>query len=225
MNLVRKTEQIDFKSLPGDELIEYISFKEEFAEEAEQAFIIFRDRYQRDILRKAEIYCNKFGYSEVVALEIATCAFARVWKYHSFDVKKAKSKNIDKAILLWLYPIVYNEMIKYGKKNSCSEVDDEDLPLIYNIDSLVSMTIAEEDIKRRKDLKLRLEIIERAMEGLSEKHKIIYLTYKAYETSGAQIPRGVIKKLQEQLELTQSSIRGYKKHTIEKISNYLKYLE
>ena len=87
------------------------------------------------------------------------------------------------------------------------------------------MTIDEEDITRRKDLKLRLEIIERAMEGLSEKHKIIYLTYKAYETSGTQIPRGVSKKLQEQLELTQSSIRGYKKHAIEKISNYLKYLE
>ena len=99
MNLIRETEQINFENLPGNELIEYISFKEEFAEEAEQAFIIFRDRYQRDILRKAEIYCNKFKYSEVVAVEVATCAFARVWKYHSFDVKKAKSKNIDKAIL------------------------------------------------------------------------------------------------------------------------------
>lgn len=225
MNLVRKTEQIDFKSLLGDELIEYISFKEEFAEEAEKAFIVFCDRYQRDVLQKAEIYCNKFGYSEVVALEVATCAFVRVWRYHSFNVKKAKAKTIDKAILLWLYPIVYNEIIRYGERNTCIEPDEADLPVINDINSLIEFSMVE-DISKKKDLKVHLEILERAMMGLSEKQKIIYLTYKACEISGLKtIPRKLSKKLKEQLELTQNSIRVYKMQAIEKVNNYLKYLE
>lgn len=68
-----------------------------------------------------------------------------------------------------------------------------------------------------------MEIIDRAMLGLSNKHKIIFLTYKAYEESGKNIPRSVSKKLQNQLDLTQSSIRVYKKEANEHFLNYLEH--
>jgi competence CoiA-like predicted nuclease len=83
-------EQINFKLLPSTELLEYISFKDEFLEEAKQAFIEFCFRFEKDIISKSEIYCNKFNYSEVVALEIAHCTFARVWKYPTFKPEKIK---------------------------------------------------------------------------------------------------------------------------------------
>lgn len=223
MKVEIKKEEIDFSLLPSYELIEYISFKEEFPNEAEKAFAVFCNRFQLDILQKAEIYCNKYGHNEVVALDIANCTFARVWKYHSFKMDKAKSRNVDSAIKLWLYPIVYNELMKYGIKNTCAEPDEEDLSIVENVEELIDLTV-NEDSEKKKDLKVKLEIIERAMLGLSEKHKTIYLTYKAYENNGKNIPRPVGKKLREKLNLVQSSIQVYKKEATDHINNYLKSL-
>jgi len=221
MKIELKKLDIDFKILPSDELIEYISFRGEFPEEAELAFIEFCSRFQTDILQKAEIYANKYDHSDVTALDIANCTFAKVWKYHSFDKSKAKSKNIDTAIKLWLYKIVFNELMKYGIKDTCSEPDKDDLDIIENVDELINFTVGD-DIERKRDLKVHLEIIERAMLGLSDKHKIIYLTYKAYENNYKNIPRPVSKKLQEKLNIVASSIRVYKKEANLHVNNYLK---
>lgn len=207
--------------MPGSELIEFISWKDEYPREAEQAFTVFCGRYEKDLLQKAEIYCSKFGYSEVDALLVANCAFARVWKYPSFDGKKAKSKNIDTAILMWLYPILYTQIVLLGKKNTCAEPSqEEDLSVISNVDELINVSVGN-DLEKKKELKVRLEVIENALSGLSEKHRIIYLTYKAYEEVGKNIPRTVSKKLQEQLELTQNTIRVYKMDANQHVSDYL----
>ena len=60
-----KKEIIDFESMSGSDLIEFISWKDEYPREAEQAFVTFCDRYEKDLIQKAEIYCSKFGYNEV----------------------------------------------------------------------------------------------------------------------------------------------------------------
>ncbi len=223
MKIELKKLDIDFKILPSDELIEYISFKDEFPEEAELAFVEFCSRFQADVLQKAEIYSNKYGQSEVTALDIANCTFAKVWKYHSFDKKKTKAKNIDTAIKLWLYPIIFNELMKYGIKDTCSETDEDDLDIVENIEDLVSVTVGE-DIEKKRELKVHLEILERAMLGLSDKHKIIFLTYKAYENNYKNLPRPVSKKLKEKLNLVASSIRVYKKEANLHVKNYLNSL-
>jgi hypothetical protein len=216
-----KKEIMDFESMLGSELIEFISWKEEYPREAEQAFVVFCGRYEKDLLQKAEIYCSKFGYSEVDALLVANCAFARVWKYPSFDVKKAKSKNTDTAILMWLYPILYTQIVLLGKKNTCTEPSQEaDLSVISNVDELINFSVGN-DLEKKKELKVRLEVIENALLGLSDKHRIIYLTYKVYEEVGKNIPRTVSKKLQEQLELTQNTIRVYKMDANQHVSVYL----
>lgn len=223
MKIELKKIDIDFKILPSDELIEYISFKDEFPEEAELAFVEFCNRFQADVLQKAEIYSSKYGHSDVTALDIANCTFAKVWKYHSFDKKKTKAKNIDTAIKLWLYPIIFNELMKYGIKDTCSEPDEDDLDIVENIEDLVSVTVGK-DVEKKRDLKVHLEILERAMLGLSDKHKIIFLTYKAYENNYKNIPRSVSKKLKEKLNLVASSIRVYKKEANLHVKNYLNSL-
>jgi len=220
MKIETPNTDIDFKIIPSDDLIDYISFKDEFPIEAELAFIEFCDRFQEEVLQKAEIYSSKYGYNEVVALDIANCAFAKVWKYHSFDKDKATTKNIDNAIKIWLFRIIYNELMKYAVKNTCAEPDKDDLDIVENIDELINLTSGE-DIEKKRDLRVRLEILDKAMFGLSDKHKIIYLTYKAYENNYKNIPRSVSKKLKERLNLVASSIRVYKKEANLHVKNYL----
>ncbi|WP_312991412.1 RNA polymerase sigma factor [Chryseobacterium flavum] len=217
---------IDFEELNSDELIEYISFKDEYKEAAALAFEIFCSRFESKIFRKSEIYCNKFNFSEAVAAYIVNCTFARVWKYHSFTKGKAKRQNVDDAIEIWLCKILYNEVVKYNDKRSCAEKDEEDLPIIENFDHLVDYFMKddeeEEAVERKRDLKKQLDYIERALAQLSLKHQIIYLTYKAY--GEGYIPRKVGKALRERLNLTQNSIRVYKMEAEKHIKTYLEYL-
>ncbi len=217
------TEKIDFENMVGSELLEYISFKDEFPNEAELAFHVFRDRYQRDILQKSEIQCSKFEYNEAVAFLAATCTFDKVWKNaHTFDMKKANTKNVDKAILFWMYKILSTQILLFKDRDTCVQpTEEEDLSLIENVDTLVYV-YAPENLEKQKELKENLSFLERILQGLSQKHRIIYFTYLAYKPEkGKNIPRSVSKKLQEQLELTHSSIGVYKKEATDLVTNYI----
>lgn len=214
------SETVATSTLTGVELIELISMKNEYPREAELAFAEFRYRYESDILKKAEIYCAKWGYSEVEALQIAHCTFDRVWKYPTFKVQEG-SKNIDKSVILWMSRIVYTQLILTIKKNTCIEPTEEEDISTINIDSIAE-TISELEDNERQDLLVHeLIILQQAMEGLSEKHKIVYLTYKAYRPTGKKIPRSVSKKLREQLELTQSSIGVYRMEAEKHINDFI----
>lgn len=217
------TEKIDFENMVGSELLEYISFKDEFPNEAELAFYVFCDRYQRDILQKSEIKCSKFEYNEAIAFLAAKCTFDKVWKNaHTFDIKKANTKNVDKAILLWMYKILYTQILLFRDRDTCAQpTKEEDLSLIGNLDELVNV-YAPEDLEKQKELKENYRFLEKVLHGLSAKHRIIYFTYLAYKPEkDKNIPRSVSNKLQEQLDLTQASIRVYRKDATDLVNNYI----
>lgn len=210
--------------MPSTELLEYISFKEEFPSEAELAFIQFCFRFEKDLKRKSEIYCNKYGYSEVVALEIANCTFARVWKYPTFTKEKSKSKNLDKGILIWMCRILYTQMIKYGEQDTCAEpTEEEDLSLVTNADELLEKFDVP-DSETKRSVSAKLKTIERALAKLSEKHRIIYFTYRAYEKDGRKVPRSITKMLREKLLLTQKSVNTYNGDANRHVTNYLNFI-
>jgi len=217
-------EKNDFENMNGYDLLEYISLKNDFPAEAELAFSVFCDRYQRDILQKSEIQCSKFEYNEAVAFLAAECTFAKVWKgAHTFDMKKAKTKNVDKAILFWMYKILYTQILLFKNSNTCAQpTEEEDLSLIENLDELINVYIPE-NLEEKKEMKRRLSFLENALQGLSQKHKIIYFTYKAYKPDKKRnIPRSVSKKLTEQLNLVYSSIGVYRKEANDIVNNYIK---
>ncbi len=217
-------QEIDFEKMPSVELLEYISFKEEFPTEAQLAFVQFCYRFGKDLKRKSEIYCNKYGYSEVVALEIANCTFARVWKYPTFDKGKSNAKDLDKGILLWMYRILYTQIIKYGEQNSCAEpTEEEDLSLVSNADELLDR-FDTPDSEARRVINEKLKTIERALTQLSEKHRIIYFTYRAYIKEGKKVPRPITKLLREKLSLTQKSVNTYYGDAHRHVTNYLNIL-
>lgn len=216
-------EKIDFENMVGSELLEYISFKNDFPNEAELAFCVFCDRYQRDILRKSEIQCSKFEYNEVIALLAAKCTFDKVWqKAHTFNMKKANTKSIDKAILLWMYKILYTQILLFKNRDTCAQpTKEEDLSLIEDLDGLVNVFVPE-NLEKQKELKENYSFLEKVLQGLSPKHRIIYFTYLAYKPGkGKNIPRSVSNKLQEQLDLTHASIRVYRKEATDLVNNYI----
>lgn len=200
-----------YENLNGVELLNIIATRDVNLQDAEMAFVIFCNRYQRDILQKSEIYCNRYCHNEVVAEMAAKCTFDKVWKKaHTFDIKKAKAKSIDNAIRNWLIRILYTQIIKFKDRTECAEPTiDEDLSLIYNVDQMIEYVCAE-NIETRGMLMQQMMKIEKIFEKLSDKHRIIYLTYKVYrQDPGKTIPRSISKKLKEELELTSSTIRVY----------------
>ena len=217
-------EAIDFENMSSIELLEYISFKDEFQEEAQNAFVQFCYRFETDLKRKTEVYCKKYGYNEVIAFEITNCTFSRVWKYPTFKKEKAKSKDMDKSILLWMYPIMYTQIVKYGKENSCAEPTvEEDLSIISNAEELLER-FDSYDLEAKRVVRAKLITIEKALIQLSEKHRIIYFTYRAYKKQGKNIPRSITSALRDRLSLTQKSINTYYGDAKKHVENYLSIL-
>lgn len=214
--------KIDFTQIASLELMEYMAMKVDFPKEAQSAFMEFCSRFDQEIIRKAEIYCSKFNYGPGVALEISQCTFAKVWKYPTFKIEKSTKKNPEKGIIIWMLRILYTQLVKYGKQQFCAEpTEEEDLSLITNIDDLIAVKIPDGDEYSKKKLKSALQVVDAAFAALTPKHKIIYLTYKAYEIPGKYLPRTLTKKLQDTLELTHSTIKVYKKDANDHIKKYL----
>lgn len=210
----------EIKSACSLDLLTYIGWKKEYPEEAKLAFSVLCLRYDQAVLKAAEIYCKKWNLSLTVALDIVDCTFARVWKYPSYQHKKSKTDNIDNGIKRWLSKISFTQLVNYTNKGTCYEPEKEtDLSLIYSLDDYVERSTV--DTLNKKELKEHLRVLEGVINGLGEKHRIIYLTYKLYTLEGNNIPRQVSKKLQEELDLVPGSIRKYKEQANKQIENFL----
>jgi hypothetical protein len=117
-----------------------------------------------------------------------------------------------------------NDFLADYKKNETEEPNpfsgEEDL-----IRDFPDIEILEIGKERKAQLQKLYELLNEALSKLSPKHKIIYLTYKQYESitsDGYNLPRHLTKKLQDELDLTQNSIRVYKKQAIEAINTHIK---
>lgn len=216
----------DLNSESTENLLEYIQWKDDpdYTEIAKEAFRVFTFRYQLELLRKLTPICKNWGYDKQVATELAYEAFNRIWKYPKFDLSKSKQKDYDTAVKFYLYAIAKRLLADY-KKNETGVPN----PFTGNeviIRELPDIEILSDGIKFRKaELVKMYELLDAALSRLTPKHKIIYLTYKHYESltnEGYNLPRHLTKKLQDELDLTQNSIRVYKKQAIEAVNTHLK---
>lgn len=216
---------LDLNSEQTESLLEYICWKDEadYAETAKEAFRVFTFRFQLDLHKKLIPICKNWGYDEQVASEIAYGTFERIWKYPKFDFSKAKQKDYDKAITFYLYGIAKRLLADY-KKNQEEEgnpfTGDEEI--VKDFPDIENMEIGKE---RKAEVKKMYELINNALNRLTPKHKIIYLTYKQYESEtkdGFKLPRNLLKDLRTELDLTQNSIRVYKKEAFDEVEKYLK---
>lgn len=215
----------DLNNEATESLLEYIQWKDEpdYAEVAKEALTVFIFRYQLDLLKKLIPICKNWGYDKQVATELAYETFDRIWKYPKFDLSKSKQKDYDKAITFYLYGIAKRLLADY-KKSETEEPnpftgDEEIIRDLPDIETLSDDKVCKAELKRM------YELLNEALSRLTPKHKVIYLTYKHYESltnEGYNLPRHLTKKLQDELDLTQNSIRVYKKQAIEAVNAHLK---
>lgn len=215
----------DLKKEPTENLLEFIQWRDDpdYTETAKEAFRVFTYRYQLDLHKKLIPICTNWGYDKQVANDIAHSTFERVWKYPKFDFSKAKQKDYYTAIIFYLYGIAKRLLADY-KRNQNEEPNPftGDEEIIRDFPEVEQMGGSPE---RKAILKERFEHIKKMLDRLSPKHRIIYLTYKQYEEQikeGYNLPRKLTKDLQNELDLTQSSIRVYKKEANNEVDNYLK---
>ena len=212
----------DFEHETTDDLVEYIRWRKnsEEVEVAENAFKAFCFRFQKDITHKCRVIATNWGYDNHVGDIIAESTFARYWKYGNFDKSKSNVADTDTAVKMYLYKIAKRELSNYKTALSGDlspyTGDEEIVTEFPNIDTVKG------SVERRGELRRIQEIIEKALARLTPKHKIIYLTYKAYQHEGHTLPRGLLKKLRDELELAQTSIQVYKKEAYDIVDEYLK---
>lgn len=200
-----------------EDLIEFVKFKEDpdYLEEAKSAFIVLTKRFENDLLDKCTIICRNWGYSDVDALEIAERAFHKFWQTHSFDMDKSNVSDVELAFKLYLYRIAENEL-----KQAFIDKDypyDGSEQIITSLDDLN----ADSSPKKLSELRRAMDIIDKAMEKLTPKHKVIYLTYMVHEEEGRKLPRKLLRELREHLGIAQNTIRVYKNEAIEEVQRTL----
>ncbi len=214
----------EVKDDPTPDLIEYIQWRgqPEYKTLSEDAFIAFCFRFRDDVQKKCRVICRNRGLDNTVADEIAEKTFARFLKYPKYSAAKCKSGDTDTCVKLYLYKFASRVLSDYIK----SETDGPnpftgEEEIIDDFPDIEAMPVPPE---KKALLEKHYGIIKAALERLSDKHKIIYLTYKQYEdelNEGFYLPRPFLKRLQDRLGLSQASIRVYKKEAFDKIEEYL----
>jgi RNA polymerase sigma factor (sigma-70 family) len=206
---------------PTPQLIKLIQRRKEpsFENNAQAAYEAFTFRYTQQLTQKNEIVCKNWGYSDVDAIEVTQRTFIQFWKYPKFDPAKTNTANIDDAVILYLLGISRNVLSDYVNQLNgikCSPYNGNetivwDFPVNQN-------THAQEVIK---DQNTHFEVVRRALAKLSEKHKVIFLTYKAYEHGTNKLPRKLLAEIREKLNISQTTVRAYKFEAYKKVNEYL----
>ena len=185
---------------------------------AQDALAIFAGYFETKIMLHVEVIAKKYGFGENVAFEAIQCAFAKVWYYPSFDMKKSHYDDPEKAIVMWLIKIAVSQMFQFTKKGECKQItDEEDLSVIESSEEFVSLKLPSRSPEEKIEL---VRALNKKLSALDEKHRIIYLTYKAYQIQGKKLPRSVLYKLRKRLCITQPTIRVYKREACEALNDY-----
>ena len=201
----------------GVQLLNAIANKKEDLKAAKDALTLFIGHFETKIMLQVEILADKIGYDENVAFNAIECAFNKVWNYPTFDLKKSRCKDPEKAIIIWLIQIAVSQMHQFSRKGVCAQIrEDEDLSVIETPDDFVSFYMPDLDSDKKLEYVLAFN---KRLSVLDEKHRIIYLTYKAYHIQGKKLPRNVLEKLRIRLGLVQATVRVYKKEACEALND------
>ena len=208
----------DWKSLDShssEVLIGYFQDEKKDVTVRDDAFLALMFRFRKDLVNKCEIICKRRGFDIDVARLIAERTFTKYGRSKNFRVEKCTSSCIETCFKIYLYGIsrnelkdYYNEEEKkrkgqyyYGTENIITEIPSVETENMGAIEKLIHETIL----------------------GFPYSHQVIFLTYKAHEKDGVNLPKSLMVKLRDHLGgITQSTVRAYKKEVIDKIETAVK---
>lgn len=209
----------DLKDESTGDLISYIKCKDEPAYKvlAESAFIAFTFRFREKVIDRCRYVGRNLGHETAICDKLADFVFERFYKYpFRFQTVKCNKLDIENCVLLYLYRIAQRCFFDYYHRMQPDEISPYDgtEEIIVELPGLDSLDLEEQQLELAK---AEREKVDKVLGSLSEKHRIIYLTYMGYEQKGFKLPRPLLAKLREELELSQNSIRVYKKEAIEAV--------
>jgi len=216
------SEWKQFEKETTSDLIQFIKWKNQnnFEDDAKAAFIAFCFRFRADIIKKCEIICNRWNYDIDTAQELAQRTFEKFWKYPNYDdTKRKEGKDYDTGVKFYLFGIAQNELTNIYRESQSVSAYSGDEKIIYD---LPEMDFESMDPERKKELEEKLDIVKIALDRLSTKHRIIYLTYEAHKKQGFNLPKHLRESLRKELNLAQGTIRFYRFEAEKIISDYLK---
>lgn len=179
----------------------------------EAAFTELVIRFREKILKLCEIRCKRFNQEVAVAEELAITVFEKYFLKGNFRHEESKGKNIDDSFVLYLLGIAKHELTNIFRKQKRKQEGKW---------SNGSEKIVTELPKKPRNQSIESKITFEILENLPYKHLVIYLTYKSYENAGATLPRHLLQQLRDHLEISQITIRAYKKEVLDKINDALK---
>jgi DNA-directed RNA polymerase specialized sigma24 family protein len=195
---------------PTDTLLEVMKWRDS-AEDLVLAKDAFRELCRRlgpDVQRKCKQVCARWKQDPGLAPEIANRTFEKFWNANSFDPTRWKDKGVELGVKLYLYRIASNILFDLHEEETSPSPYDGSEHIVREVDELFT-SLSPRQLREAK------EKIDGALKGLTDKHKVILLTYKKYETDGRKLPRVLLKKLRDELQLTQNTVRFYKKEAFE----------
>lgn len=197
---------------------------EDEPEEAKLAFFELVERHRVELVRYCTSMCNtesSLNKNQVVfdvndAKDIVWNSFYQIKKYpENFNLKKANTDNIEKAVEAYLKGIVRTEF----KKKYFGE---EKVPIEYNYE--VDISPDGILIPTRNVLKSMSIEVEQCLLSLTVKEREIFLAYAEFCPNDEYIPRPISKLLQEKLDVAESTLRVYKRRARKKIIERLEIL-
>jgi hypothetical protein len=209
----------DFENEPTENLIEYIQWQndEEYFETSKLAFHAFCFRFNAEFRKVCIIIAEKMGYDADFGDELADLTFNKFWRKPFTFTPTLCNCELHKCVILYLSSIAQNLLIDKNKELNSDNPYDGSEQIIHDLPDVRKIPTLE----KRRELKRVNGIIEQALARLTPKHKIVYLTYRAYEKDGFKLPRQLLKDLREELDLTQDSIRVYKNQSFETVNQFM----
>lgn len=209
----------DLKDESLEELVEFVKLRDdpESTEWAKSAFVIITYRFREDLLKKCTVMASKWGFTETTAEEVANRVFERFYKYPTFTLSKCTVKDIEKCFRFYLYKIASNELVDLAKPDE-SPYNGEEKVITSLLDLDPDRAYEPEKLRKLKDAEKQLDEV---FSKLTQKHKIIYLTYLYHEKEGKYLPKHLRDELKDVVQLSQSAIRVYKKEAFELVKSAL----
>jgi len=210
----------ELESATTAELIEYIQGKDDYLEAAECAFRNIFIRFENDLTKKCRQHAINWGFDQTTGDILSEQALTKFWeKPDLFAVEKCTVRNIDRCLLFYLFKMARNALadrqreIKSGR--TYYKGDEE---IIYNFPDHADAGLPVEQLKA---IKAHYGLIDKALARLTPKHKIIYLTYLTHGKEHLNLPRKLLHRLRDELDLDQDSIRVYKLQAKKEVEQYL----
>ncbi len=200
-----------------EDLLLTMSDKEINEVSANEAFVTLYHRYAK-FLNSAVIghLKSKSVYNKDFVDDIVANVFLEVYDNPlSFSFDEKKHKNEETAFKAWICTIARNEfsdMIKSFSRHSKMYVltSDDEMP-----DSIIELDFEEQLISNNRKL------IDKALEGLTDKERHILLSCYDFYEEGKNTPSTVLDSLCDYWGTTKPNVRQIKKRALDKIKLYL----